>query len=197
MLEGWNPLSHVGMPFVRATQCRQSETVQGTKIIYPCAEPRTILGIPMIPCGPYTADRLQWVFTDTCHLDNTMMILSYLYEHDSIFRYFLQMRDLKEKRYMRQCVQLIREHKFNLARRLWLESMLKRKALKVPNENSLRGSEYHVAISPLSALFKGYYERRQCILHGDQHFSFRSPLDVVFKTVGETVSYLNGSFCKK
>ena len=178
------------MPLAFATTCSQGNAAKETPK-FPCLEPRTVLGIPMIPWGLNLTCRPQYVFKDTCPLDNTMMILSFLYEHDSSFRSFLHMRDMKEKAYIQNCLKLIREHKFNLARRLWMESMLKRKALQVPYVNDFCGSEFHVA--PLSTLFGGYYERRKCFVHGESYVS-RSPLNVSCETVVETVSYLNGGF---
>lgn len=160
--------------------------------------PRTILGIPLIPGGKNAAaDGSQSVFSNTCALDNTMMILSFLYEHDGSFRSFLHMDDIAEKIRIRTCLRLIRDHKFNMARRVWVESLLQREVLLAPKENNISGSEFEVGISPLSALFRGYCEHMECLLHGDNTIVRRSPLGVKTDSVEATVLYLNGGHSMK
>lgn len=150
--------------------------------------------VPFIRWAHHASDTPDYKFTNTCPWDNTMMILSFLYQRDSSFRSFLKNNDVIQKEMLVLVLNTIRDKKFNLARKIWLESMLNEKVLRAPASNNMHGSEFMKSVEPLLPLFRGYEELHTCPVHGSHPKEPRNPLDTVHCKLKDTIEAYNGSF---
>lgn len=157
-------------------------------------EGHIFITVPFIRWAQLASDTPEYKFDNTCPWDNTMMVLSFLYQRDSSFRSFLQNNDIIQKEILVTVLNTIRDKKFNLARKIWLESMLNDKVLRAPATNDMYGSEFEKSVQPLLPLFRDYEELKTCPVHGSLPVEHRNPLDTVHFKLKDTVEAYNGSF---
>ena len=153
-------------------------------------------GIEFIPWGKLATDKSLYKFTNTCPIDNTMMVLQILYsKYARVRTYFSETTDQIAIQ-LREIIQAVIAKRFNDAKAMWMQRVAKDNnyVLSRSNANSLWGAEDYRALDPIRSIFEGhFYEVLTCLnpVHAEYRMDVMNMASYVHATVNEAADKIN------
>ena len=162
---------------------------RGTRVAQPTGEIGHFRGIPYIRWGDKATDPCNVKFTNTCTLDNIMMVFAYLYLKEKSFRTFLSSAAtiIREKMSMVVILLTSSPPRVNEARLYWIQSI----AEKQVEPNITMWGEEAKWLATLQSLNQEYVAEFTCADHGLVSRRELILFGIVARNVEEAVRLIN------